>query len=160
MRTNAHMNNHMHTDMHVHMHTYMHTHVYAFPLSPICMLSLVMSQLRICLQVTINLSSLGIGPHRNQANNPPQQNAWKTPAENSPAQWSCRSTAYKFNKNFLPPQVLPPTLHQSKSLTQPPYKPALRQERVNTKEVDMKTLILTPPSNNSLVLIGNHTWKK
>ena len=69
------MNNHMHTDMHVHMHTYMHTHVYAFPLSPICMLSLVMSQLRICLQVTINLSGLGIGPHRNQANNPPQQNA-------------------------------------------------------------------------------------
>ena len=31
-----------------------HIYVYALPLSPICMLSLVMSQLRICLQVTIN----------------------------------------------------------------------------------------------------------
>ena len=35
-------------------HIYAHTYVYALPLSPICMLSLVMSQLRICLQVTIN----------------------------------------------------------------------------------------------------------
>ena len=52
---NAHMNNYMHqTDMHVCKHTYMQTHVYALPLSPICMLSLVMSQLRICLQVAIN----------------------------------------------------------------------------------------------------------
>ena len=37
-----------------HAHIYAHTYVYALPLSPICMLSLVMSQLRICLQVTIN----------------------------------------------------------------------------------------------------------
>ena len=34
-------------------HIYAHTYVYALPLSPICMLSLVMSQLSICLQVTI-----------------------------------------------------------------------------------------------------------
>ena len=33
---------------------YADTHMYAVPLSPICMLSLVMSQLKICLQVTIN----------------------------------------------------------------------------------------------------------
>ena len=38
-----------------------------------------------------------------------------------------------------------PTPNQSKLLTQPPYKPALRQERVNTKQVDMKTLTLNPP---------------
>ena len=152
MHTNAHMNSHM--------HTYMHTHLYALPLTPICMLSLVMSQLRICLQVTINLSHLGIGPHRNQANNLPQQNAWKTPAENWHAQWSSDQRPTNSIKISFPTGTPPPTPHQSKSLTQPPYKPALRQERVNTKEVDMKTLILTPLWNNSLVLMGNHTWKK
>ena len=37
-------------------HIYAHTHMYALPLSlsPTCMFSLVMSQLKICLQVTIN----------------------------------------------------------------------------------------------------------
>ena len=35
-------------------HIYAHKYVYALPLSPIYMLSLVMLQLRICLQVTIN----------------------------------------------------------------------------------------------------------
>ena len=43
------------------------------------------------------------------------------------------------------PTGTPPTLHQSKSLTQPPHKPALRQERVNTKQVDMKTLNIESP---------------
>ena len=38
----------------------------------------------------------------------------------------------------------PPTPHQSKSLTQLPQKPALRQERVSTKQVHMKTLTLNP----------------
>ena len=38
-----------------------------------------------------------------------------------------------------------PTPHQSKSLTQPPHKPALIEETVNTKQVDMKTLTLNPP---------------
>ena len=37
------------------------------------------------------------------------------------------------------------TPHQSKPLTQPPHKPALRQERVNTKQVDMKTLNIKSP---------------
>ena len=35
-------------------HICAHTYAYALPLSPICMFSLVMLQLRICLQVTIN----------------------------------------------------------------------------------------------------------
>ena len=36
-----------------HAHIYAHTNMYALLLSPICMLFLVMSQLRICLQVTV-----------------------------------------------------------------------------------------------------------
>ena len=43
------------------------------------------------------------------------------------------------------PTVTPPTPHQTKSLTQPPPKPALRPKRVNPKHVDMKTLTLNPP---------------
>ena len=44
-----------------------------------------------------------------------------------------------------------------KQITYPaPHKPALRLERVNKKQVDMKTLTLNPPCNNSLVLVGNH----
>ena len=35
-----------------------------------------------------------------------------------------------------------PTPHQSKPLTKTPYKPALRQERVNTKQVGKKTLYI------------------
>ena len=41
-------------------HIYAHTYVHA--LSPICMLSVVMSQLRICLQVTTNLFPSGHRP--------------------------------------------------------------------------------------------------
>ena len=54
MHTNAHVSNHIHTNTHVHVDTYMQTHVCMLSLSPICMRSLVMSQLRMCLQVTIN----------------------------------------------------------------------------------------------------------
>ena len=35
-------------------HIYAHSHMHALPPSPICMLSLVVSHLRICLQATIN----------------------------------------------------------------------------------------------------------
>ena len=52
---NKHMNNYMHhTDMHVRKHIYANTCVHSPSLSQCMMLSLVMSQLRICLQVTIN----------------------------------------------------------------------------------------------------------
>ena len=127
-------------------------HTYALHLSPICTLSLFMSQLRICLQVTINPFPPGIGPHRNQANNPPQHNVRKMPVENSYAQWSFRSTACKFNKNFLPHRYFP-TPHQSKPLTQSPppthTNQSPRQERVNTKQVDLKTI--TSTSRRSLM---------
>ena len=49
------------------------------------------------------------------------------------------------------PTCTPPTPHQSKSLTQPTHKPALRQERVNTKQVDMITL-------TTAVMAGNGTF--
>ena len=75
---------HRHACPRAHIDTHMHT--YALHLSPICTLSLFMSQLRICLQVTINPFPPGIGPHRNQANNPPQHNVRKMPVENSYAQ--------------------------------------------------------------------------
>ena len=90
----------MHTDTHVYAHTYMHT--------CICMFSLVMSRLRICLQVTINPFLHGYQSN-NQANNPPRENVWETPAENSNAQWSCRSTTCKYNKNYLPHRYSPHT---------------------------------------------------
>ena len=61
---------------------------------------------------------------------------------------------------FLSPAGTPPTPQQSKSLTQPPDKPVLRQERVNKKQADMKTLTLNPPSKNNLVLVGNYTRKE
>ena len=54
----------------------------------------------------LTLSCLSISTHRNQANNPPQQNAPKTPKKDSHAQLSYRSTAWKFNKNFTLPRVL------------------------------------------------------
>ena len=49
----------------------------------------------------LTLSCLSISTHRNQANNPPQQNAPKTPAEDSHAQWSCRSTTWNSIKIWL-----------------------------------------------------------
>ena len=150
--------------LHVHRHTLVcthmgtHTHMHAPPPFSICMLSLIMSHLKICFQVTIHPflpEYSGVGPHRNEANNPPQQNAWKTPVEDSHAQWSCRSTACKFNKNFTPPQVLPPNPTKTNYSPSPHiHKPSLRQERVNTKQVDMKTLTLNLPWNNYLVLVG------
>ena len=131
MHTNAHMNSHM--------HTYMHTHLYALPLTPICMLSLVMSQLRICLQVTINLSHLGIGPHRNQANNLPQQNAWKTPAENWHAQWSSDQRPTNSIKISFPTGTPPPP-HPTKAnhspsphTNQPSDRKGLTQRKLTWK---------------------------
>ena len=46
---------------------------------------------------------------------------------------------------IISPTGTPPTPHQSKPLTQPPQKPALRQKRVDTKQVDMKTLNIKSP---------------
>ena len=46
---------------------------------------------------------------------------------------------------IISPTGTPPTPHQSKPLTQSPHKPALRQERINTKQVDMKTLNMKSP---------------
>ena len=149
----------MYTDTHLHAHIYAHKHMHAPPPFPICMLSLVMSHLKICLQVTINPFSpeySGVGPHRNQANNPPQQNAWKTPVEDSHAcSVKLQIKACKFNKNFTPPQVLPPNPTKTNYSPSPhAHKLALRQERVNTKQVDLKTWTLNSPWNNYLVLVG------
>ena len=48
-----------------------------------------------------------------------------------------------------------PTPHQIKPFTQPPQKSVLRQESINTRQVDMKTLTLNPLCNNYLVLVGS-----
>ena len=48
-------------------------------------------------------------------------------------------------KKFSPTTGTSPIPHQSKSLTQPPHKPALREGRVNTKQVDISTLTLNHP---------------
>ena len=68
---------HAHRHACLHGYIYAHMHMHALLASPICMLTLVMSHLSICLQVTINPFPPTIGPHRNQANNLPQQNAQK-----------------------------------------------------------------------------------
>ena len=48
-----------------------------------------------------------------------------------------------------------------KQITHPaPTKTSPQTWKVNTKQVDMKTLTLNPPWNNSLALVGNHTWKE
>ena len=159
MCTNAHVNNHMLTDTYVWVHTYMYTHVYTLPLSPICMLSSHVTGSVFKLKLT--LSRLGIGPHRNQVNNPPQQNTWKTPAENSHAQWSCRLTACKFNKDFLPHStpVLPPHPTKANHSPSPHTNQPSDRKGLTQKQVDMKTLTLNPPWN-SLLLVGNHIWKE
>ena len=56
---------------------------------------------------------------------------------------------------ILLPHWYSPTPHQIKPFTQPPQKSVLRQESINTRQVDMKTLTLNPLCNNYLVLVGN-----
>ena len=46
---------HAHRHLCPHAHVHVQTHVVALPLSPICMLFLLMSQVRVCIQITINL---------------------------------------------------------------------------------------------------------
>ena len=106
-------------------YTYIHTHIYIYIYYTYIYIYIhIYTNIHTCIHIytqTYTHTRPGIGPHRNQANNLPQQNGWKTPAENSHAQWSCRSTACKFHKNFLPHRYSSP--HPTKANHSPsPHK--------------------------------------